>query len=534
MFWKKVFKMNFFKKIAIKNKIKKKFSEIFKYGKKNKKKNNIVLLEFGNSAFNHIASAYLCDMISKKFRSKIVAYPGYQLLTTELSLGFFKSFKWIVGNLLSLGTFGLHHSFGVQKIIWPKINSITEIKASKKFSSYSKDIRSKEDLENYTIDNILIGDLIYDSYLKKYLVETVNINSHEFKSFFLNSLRLFYFWQKYFYNNRIKALVVYHSVYVSALALRVALKKKIPAYVFNNEKLYQLSENRKFYGLEYLDYKKIFQSLKEKKKIISLSKKKLIEKFNGKLSSDLVYISKSAYGKSKKLSVLKKSKKLKVLIAPHSVSDSPHHNGNNFFTDQYEWLEFLGKISNETNYDWYIKCHPDFATYFDNTVDLVKKFSKRYPKINYLKGTTSHNQLIKEGINFVLTIFGTIAGEYPYFNINALNATKNNPYCKYNFAITPKNKNEYIKVIKNLEAQQSKIKKKEVLEHYYMRNEYFNNRWFFNDLNKVKHEIKNYKNFTRYPMYQYWLKHFNHQEHSVKYEKINRFINSKDYIFINQ
>ena len=68
MFWKKVFKMNFFKKIAIKNKIKKKFSEIFKYGKKNKKKNNIVLLEFGNSAFNHIASAYLCDIISKKFR----------------------------------------------------------------------------------------------------------------------------------------------------------------------------------------------------------------------------------------------------------------------------------------------------------------------------------------------------------------------------------------------------------------------------------------------------------------------------------
>ena len=526
--------MNFFKKIILINKIKKKFNIFFKNGKINKNKKNIILLEFGKSAFNHLASAYLCDVISKKFQSKIVAYPGYQLLTTDLKLNFISNLKWNIGNFLSIKTFGILHSFGVNKIFWPQIDSVLETASLKKFNHYNNDIKSKKDLENYNINKILIGDLIYDSYLRKYLVETININSNKFKNFFLDSLRLFFFWEKYFRKNKIKALILYHAVYISALPLRLAIQKKIPVYVFNNEKLYKLDEKRKFYGLEYLDYKKTFEQLQNKKKKLSIAKKRLLDRFSGKLSSELVYLSKSAYGKTKNFNILKKSNKLKILIAPHSVSDSPHHNGNNFFTDQYEWLEFLGKISNKTNYDWYIKCHPDFNTYFDNTVNLIKRFCDKYPKINYLNSTISHNQLIKEGINFVLTISGTIAGEYPYFNINAINASKNNPHCKYNFAITPKNKTDYINIIKNLKLYKYKTKQKELLEYYYMRNIYFSNTWFFKDLNKVKFEIKGYKNFTSYEMYKYWLNNFYQNEHNEKLINLDRFINSKDYIFVHK
>ncbi len=257
------------------------------------------------------------------------------------------------------------------------------------------------------------------------------------------------------------------------------------------------------------------------------------DRFKGKLSNDIVYLSRSAYRKKKNFRIINKSKNLKILIAPHSFSDSPHCYGNNFFTDHFEWLEFLGQVSNLSNYDWYIKCHPDYTTYFDKTVDQVKNFTKKYPKINYLNSNVSHLQIIEEGINFVLTVNGSIASEYPYFDVCAINASKNNPHNQYDFSVTPSNKREYINIIKNLKLSKNRIIKKEILEYYFMRHEHYNNRWFFSDLNKVKKEIKDYKNFSNYLIYQYWLKNFNLKQHNIKYKKIKKFIDSNDYIFLD-
>ena len=135
--------------------------------KKNNKKKQIILTEFANNTFNHIASAYICDIISKKYSAKIVAYPGYQLLSSNLNLNFIQKLKWKVGNLFSMKSFGIHNSFGVSKIFWPEITNEINLKAIKEFTKYDKIIKSKSDLENYKINNILIGDLIYDSFFEK-------------------------------------------------------------------------------------------------------------------------------------------------------------------------------------------------------------------------------------------------------------------------------------------------------------------------------------------------------------------------------
>ena len=84
-----------------------------------------------------------------------------------------------------------------------------------------------------------------------------------------------------------------------------------------------------------------FQKIKKNQHYIA--KKNLISRFSGLLSSDLIYSSKSAYGKKSNKRILRNSKNLKILIAPPSFSDSPHFMGNTFFPDVYEWLECLGK-----------------------------------------------------------------------------------------------------------------------------------------------------------------------------------------------
>jgi len=190
--------MNFLKKFNIRKKIKKKFSNLFKNGKKNLIKKNIILTEFGNSNFNHIAFAYICDIVSQKFNAKVVAFPGYQLLSSNLSQNFLHKVKWKIGNLLSISSFGVHRSFGVSDIFWPKINHEINLKALREFKSYDKTIKSNDDLEKYKIKDILVGDLIYDSFLKKTLLPTLDVGSKEFKFFFLDCLKLFYYWENYF------------------------------------------------------------------------------------------------------------------------------------------------------------------------------------------------------------------------------------------------------------------------------------------------------------------------------------------------
>ena len=527
--------MNFLKKFNIRKKIKKKFSNLFKNGKKNLIKKNIILTEFGNSNFNHIAFAYICDIVSQKFNAKVVAFPGYQLLSSNLSQNFLHKVKWKIGNLLSISSFGVHRSFGVSDIFWPKINHEINLKALREFKSYDKTIKSNDDLEKYKIKDILVGDLIYDSFLKKTLLPTLDVGSKEFKFFFLDCLKLFYYWENYFKKHEVKSLVLYHSVYMSALPLRFALVKKIPTYVADIGKLYCLSRKRNFNCLEYLDYKKKFSTFTstEKKNKLDQAKKILSEKFSGNLSSELYYMSKSAFGLGNKKKLLKKSNRLKILISPHAFCDSPHIFGKTFFPDFYIWLQNLGEISNKTNYDWYIKCHPDPQTYFDNTTDVIKKFVKKYPKITYLKPSSAHNQIINEGIDYVLTVYGTISGEYPYFGVNAINASKNHSQINYKFTITPKNRKEYLDLIKNLKKPNRINKKEEILEHHYMKYVYYNEKWFFNDINNVKDSLNGYKNFFTVEMYQYWIKNFDLEEHLKLYKKVKKFIYSNEYILIN-
>ena len=130
--------------------------------------------------------------------------------------------------------------------------------------------------------------------------------------------------------------------------------------------------------------------------------------------------------------------------------DSVHVNGKNFFSDFYLWISYLGKLSNEKydKYEFYIKNHPYFGNKYERyqkyTDEIVDELIKKFPNIKKIHNNTSHHQIISEGIDFVLTVYGSVAIEYAYLGIPVINASKNNPHINYNFNINPK-LNEYKK-----------------------------------------------------------------------------------------
>ena len=61
-------------------------------------------------------------------------------------------------------------------------------------------------------------------------------------------------------------------------------------------------------------------------------------------------------------------------------------------TDFYEWIDFLGKKSQENNnYEWYFKIHPAI---YDRNINHANYFVKKYPKIKILPKEITNNQLI--------------------------------------------------------------------------------------------------------------------------------------------
>ena len=163
--------------------------------------------------------------------------------------------------------------------------------------------------------------------------------------------------------------------------------------------------------------------------------------------------------------VLENNDKTKCLIAAHHFSDAPNAWGRLLFSDFYDWIDYLGKLSEKVNYDWYIKFHPMDQK---ENLNTAKYFLKKYKKFRLVNPMVSHEQLISEGINLVLTVYGTIGMEYAYYNIPVINASINNPHISYDFNYHPKNIHEYEQAIINYKNLKINYSKQDISEYFYM------------------------------------------------------------------
>jgi hypothetical protein len=484
------------------------------------KKKNIVLLEINNLYSSCIGYSYVLNFLAKKYKADIFAFK----ISPDISI--FSRLIFFVRKILLLDIFSIYASFGVKFFFF--FNHVHREQVNVIFNKILKKIKNKNDVENITIDNILFGDLIYDSFLKFKKKPTIDINSNEFKFFLKNVIKIYFFWKNYFNKNNIKSLIVSHTVYLNALPLRLAISKNISCYQVTAQSIYYLNKKNIFAYRDYCNYKNIFSKFSklDKLKFTRLAQKRINQRFQGVIGVDKPDSKKSAFGKFLPQRLIKKSNKIKVLIASHCFFDSPHSYGKNLFCDFYEWINYIGLISKRTDYDWYIKTHPDFIP---ETLNIIKEFTLKYNKITLLPPNSSHHQIKKEGINFVLTIYGTVGTDYSALGIPVINASVNNPHINYNFNLHPKTISEYQHTLMNLKEVRLKIDKKKVLEHYYMHNIFSNKSWIFEDYNNFIEGVGGYYKQFEIISYKYYLEYINSDKHKKIFSNLKNFITSKNY-----
>jgi hypothetical protein len=503
-----------YKNFIIRNKFIRFNQDIF--DNKFKKSNAEILIEFNAFHQTHCFMSVIANYLTQKHSANLVAFNNYKLTAQNFEESFFKKTKWVVAKFFKFNFFGIYNSFGVTKFIKPTKNIKNHLKAEKITDYIFFKLKSKSDVLNIKIDKILLGDLIYDGFLKFYSLETLHFNSSKFKRYLYEFILIYFFWKEYLNKNNIKGIVGVHGVYAYGIIYRIAFSKKIEVFTTMSGRVFRLDINNQFNFNEYKDYKKNFSKFSQvdKKKFIKYSKKILKKRFEGAVGNDIKELisNKSAFAKpyNKKNKILNNNSKIKILIATHSLGDTCNFWGTNFFPDFYEWLKFLSEFSKETDYEWYIKDHPRYAGLkllesLDRTSKLTQRLVNENNKLIYLQPDVSHNQIINEKIDFVLTIYGTVAFEYAYFKIPVILATKNCSTYNYNFNIRPSNVDKYKEILKNLKRTKLRIRDNEVLEYFFMRYIYNDYNVFFDKYADFLDKKNNWDDYDSVKFYKYWI-----------------------------
>jgi hypothetical protein len=508
------------------------------FNKKYTDSNSQILVEFNAFHSDHIFLSYISNYFSNKYKSKIISFYNFSLLISDLNYSFFKKIRWYISKKLNYKNFGIYKSFGTEHFIRPNLSLNQNIRAKKIFVKEIKKINKNSDIYGLKFNKIPFGDLFYDTYLKKFYQPTVNINSSKFKNLYHDFIRLIIFWDDYLNENNVRAIVGVHGQYSYAIIHRLAANRGIPVILHAEGKIYKLKKKYLYQHNEFLFYKKKFSLFSKKNKIKARKEgiKVLKDRISGSsgIKSGHSYISKSSFKKKYKYKkkFLLDNKKPNVLIATQDFFDSINIYGRFIFNDFYEWLYFLGKISAKTDYNWYIKDHPNYSgkykKYQPFTSKITNEICSRFPNIKKIPSDTPHNQLIKEGVDVVLTVFGSVQFEYPIFNIPVITASNNVPTQNYRFSIKSKNKKDYLNKILNIKKIKSKFDINEIYEFYYMNFIYHNQEIVYPIYNKFNLKKKNWDLYWNDEFYKFWYENFNMKQHNNVLDTIDNFVKSQD------
>ncbi|MFA5059072.1 MAG: hypothetical protein WC676_00395 [Candidatus Omnitrophota bacterium] len=459
-----------------------------------------------------ISQSYFVNILAKKHNAAIVSFSSTR-----------KSFP---GSLFYWARDQIYRSFNIRKFIVTTLDRSQALRKKEILEGILGSIKTKKDVYDIRVDGIWMGVDIYETYLRAFNKPTVDLKDPKLFETIERAVEILIFWQDYLKENNVKAVIATHDAYIyENILCKLSYQKNIPVYLPNIKSICLAKKPYTIYDPLFRDYPKKFRKLSVAEQVqgLEIARRQLERRFKGEVGVDMPYSTKSAFQSSENnTAVLRQSDKIKVLVCNHCFYDNPQAYGEMFFVDFYEWLHFLGKISEQTDYDWYIKMHPDPLP---GTEEIIQEIIAQYPKITMIPAATSHIQLIKEGINFVLTAYGSVGHELAALGVQVINASYN-PHYAYDFNWHPKDVMEYENLLKSLPRLKKDINRESVLEFYFMHYYYTGDDSLF--LKSYRQYIEEMKK-SGYPdtsIFKYFLETWSEEKHQDICAKFSKYIES--------
>ena len=365
-------------------------------------------------------------------------------------------------------------------------------------------------LVNLKIKNIEFGNCVYEDYLrfsKKISNKKIDylccyylskaIKCFEFSNKILKNKNFKYFVQgetqfcphKIFFQNFLlnkKKIFVRYGGVAGSIGMRIydkfsskntnkeKISIKLTNYLLANKKV--INASNKFY--------------KESNFVNSVGHEKLFNKYK---KNKLNFKDKNEFYKFLKLDKDKNT----VLILPHVIIDAIMHNEWSVYFGTLNWyIETLKIIKKIKKINWIIKPHP--SEYHYNSIATAEKFFLEEVKncqniILYPKNIHINN--IHKYIDAVVTSHGSAGYQYTSLGLPVVTAS-DCYYSNFKFTYAPRNKEEYINILKNIDMIKKPNKKmilKSKILFYTMQNLIVFNLFKYLDITKGYSEEKIWK-----------------------------------------
>jgi len=361
-------------------------------------------------------------------------------------------------------SYSFHAKLGLSQFLSPNLRTLRSLKyLPKSFILFLK-IKSKKDVLQIRHKEIIIGDLIYDTYIRYFKKSTLNIK--DLNLIFLLSRT----YAEINYLDKVSKLIdIYLTGYTAytngGLPARIFIKNGVEVYTFSNFIFgKKLSINDFSQTKKYWNYKLDFSQVENKNLKIDKGLELIQNRING--INDLSYMKVNPYQNIHQIEF----KKFDGIIFLHDFTDSGHVYKGSLFEDFYEWVVFTFNLIEKHNLNIGIKPHPNQNI---TSKKIVDKLKKKYSSLSWVDDRTPNSQLFNSGIKFGISVYGTILTELAYKNIIPI-CCGDNPTINYSFTFRANSKEEYSNLILNYKKLIfNKNKLNEIGEFVYMHHIYF-------------------------------------------------------------
>lgn len=399
--------------------------------------------------------------------------------------------RYFFSYLLYLKWSKLYKTIGIEKTY--NISSFDiSYQQKKKSILKSKLFLNTKIKKKFMINNLRCGDLISDTYLRFF--EEVQIRKNNKSQYHIEQIFKYVYRFDNFFKKKLRnydlLLPIQASFITNGYIVRYFLNKKknvIGGWNFS-QYIKKYTKTDYLHHCKWENYQNIFSKLKEKGKKLKLAHKYMKKRFSGEVDQTNYYMKKGTYTKFDRKDqkyLLQQYKKIDCIIFLPCFVDSPFAFGDIVFNDGYNWIIETLEFFKKKKLIVIIKEHPNSLS---PSINFVKTLRSKYAKdFIWIDKETPNNHLFNLKPKVCISLTGNILIEVAYHNIIPISAGRN-PFCNYDFVITPKTKIEYFKKIelglKNKLLINKKKRKNKILECFYMH--YLNN-----------NDFGNYENYSR-------------------------------------
>ena len=411
-------------------------------------------------------SAYVTNFLAKKHAARIETYQFVGTVSPSL-----RKLYAAFGARLALGIAdAAAHETRIQ-------TQATEILAG---------LKTKWDVIQIAVDGVIIGDQIYDTYLRYFNEPTIRLDDPRFRDVLVEALRIFCATRDYLARTRVAAFITDDFSYLnSGIITRLMFRAGVPIYMvafgdpFHLLKLDSVPTGRGHHPFpcplsfsRYYAFPQMFAELGEAEKTAAIGRARtaLEERLSGKFCP-LVNMTGTTYAAGEGR-VLDDGPEPRVLVMMHDFVDSPHGFRDILFPDFFEWITFLLERAEKTPFRWYVKPHPCTADASRAAVnransEIVERLRQRFPKVTFLPADTSNAQILADGIAAMFTVHGTAGHEYAYRGVPVVNCG-DNPHIAYAFNLHAETLPEYERCIREADRLSVDISTRAIEEFFYM------------------------------------------------------------------